>query len=91
VAAIPSNERHGLRAAFEVGADRLSTAGGRLADLFGLAAVVGDEGVGQSDAAADGQYVVTDTVNPEVGDRVLAAIAIGATARNSPARAQAMA
>lgn len=75
VATVPCDERHGLGAALEVGADGFAAAGGRLANLLGLAAVVGNESVGKFDAAADGQHVVADAVNAEVGDRVLATLA----------------
>ena len=51
--------------------------GRRLSDLLGLAAVVLDEGVGELDAAADGEDIVTDTVDTEVGDGVLATLAAG--------------
>jgi hypothetical protein len=75
VAAVPSDERYRLRAAFEVGADGCAAAGGNLGDLFGLAAVVLHESVGELDAAADRQHVVADTVDTEVGDWVGAAVA----------------
>ena len=73
--AVPGDERHRLGAAFEVGANVLATAGSRLSNLFGLAAVVLDKGVGKVDAAADGQDVVADAVDTEVGDGVAATIA----------------
>jgi hypothetical protein len=75
VTAVPSDERHRLRAAFEIGADGCATAGGNLGDFFGCAAVVLDESVGELDAAGDGQHVVADTVDAEVGDWVGAAFA----------------
>lgn len=75
VATVPGDERHWLRAAFEVGAGGLAAAGGDLLDVLLLAAVVGDEGVGQLDAAADGEDVVAHAVDAEVGDRVIAAVA----------------
>jgi hypothetical protein len=61
--AIPSNERHRLRAALEVGANDIATTRSRLADLLSLAAVVADELVGEFDAAADGQDIVAHAVN----------------------------
>ena len=75
MAAVPGNEGHRLGAAFEVGADVLAATGRRLSDLLGLATVVLDEGVGELDAAADGEDIVTDTVDTEVGDGVLATFA----------------
>lgn len=77
MAAVPGDEGHGLGAAFEVGADVLAAAGRRLSDLLSLAAVVLNEGVGELDTAADGEDVVADTVDAEVGDGVLAAFAAG--------------
>jgi hypothetical protein len=70
VAAVPSDEGYRLRAAFEIGADGCAAAGGNLGDFFGRAAVVLDESVGELDAAGDGQDVVADTVDAEVGDWV---------------------
>jgi hypothetical protein len=70
VTAVPSDERHGLRAAFEIGADGSAAAGSDLGDLFSRAAVVLDESVGELDTAGDGQDVVADTVDAEVGDWV---------------------
>lgn len=75
VATVPCDERHGLGATLEIGADGFAAAGGGLANLLGLAAVVGNESIGKFDATADGQHVVANTVNAEVGDRVLATLA----------------
>lgn len=77
VTTVPGDEGHGLGAAFEVGADVLAAAGRRLSDLLGLAAVVLDERVGELNAAADGEDIVADTVDTEVGDGVLATLAAG--------------
>jgi len=75
VATVPSDEGHRLRAALEVGAFNTPTTRSGLGDLLWLAAVVVNESVGELDATADGQDVVADTMNAEICDRVVAAVA----------------
>jgi hypothetical protein len=46
-----------------------------VSNFLGGTAILLDKGVGRLDAAADGQDVVADIVDPEVGDRVGATLA----------------
>lgn len=77
MATVPGDEGHRLGAAFEVGANLLTTAGSRLSDLLGLAAVGLDKCLREALAHVNGEDVVADTVDAEVGDRVVATIAAG--------------
>jgi hypothetical protein len=75
VATVPGDERHRVGAALEVSADLLTTAGRRLGDLLGLAAVGLDESLREALAHVNGKDVVADTVDAEVGNGVVTAIA----------------
>ena len=74
MATVESNERNGDGAAREVGALRTATAGSRQSYVSRLAAVDLDKGVGEANAAVNGQDTVVDAVDAEVGDGVAAAV-----------------